>query len=62
MLNIYACQHPELQGSEKFLEAFLENADEQERIKKKLVRGKEWAVVLGVFVLPLPWSSKSGGP
>ena len=35
MLNIYACQHPELQGSEKFLEAFLENAEEQERIKKR---------------------------
>lgn len=66
MLNTYASQHPKFQGpSEKFLKVLSRKKTRgtgKDKEKRKLVRGKEWAVVLDMFVLPLPWSSKLGCP
>lgn len=48
MLNTYACQHLELQGpEEKFLEVLSRKnrGIGKDKQKRKLVRGKEWAVI-----------------
>ena len=50
--------NPELQRPEKVLEVFLEKTEGrgEDKEKRKLVRGKEWAVVQDMFMLPLPLS------